>query len=210
MPPADLQPIGRGLCYSGVYMAIAANDPLCARLAEDLDEAFADLVVDHQQLVYGVAVRVVGESSAEDVAQEVFVRAYRALKRYPSERVREMRLRPWLGRMTLNQARNSLRGRKLTADLAEVVETQQSFDDGPALLHQRSEDQRMWARLLAGLPGRYRLAVALRHVDDMSYAEMAETLGKPVGSVKSDVHRGIQLLRAAYDAEQRGIAQEAG
>jgi RNA polymerase sigma-70 factor (ECF subfamily) len=190
-------------------MAIAANDPLCARLAEDLDEAFADLVVDHQQLVYGVAVRVVGESSAEDVAQEVFVRAYRALKRYPSERVREMRLRPWLGRMTLNQARNSLRGRKLTADLAEVVETQQSFDDGPALLHQRSEDQRMWARLLAGLPGRYRLAVALRHVDDMSYAEMAETLGKPVGSVKSDVHRGIQLLRAAYDAEQRGIAQEA-
>jgi RNA polymerase sigma-70 factor (ECF subfamily) len=191
-------------------MAIAANDPLCARLAEDLDEAFADLVVDQQQLVYGVAVRVVGESSAEDVAQEVFVRAYRALKRYPSERVREMRLRPWLGRMTLNQARNSLRGRKLTADLAEVVETQQSFDDGPALLHQRSEDQRMWARLLAGLPGRYRLAVALRHVDDMSYAEMAETLGKPVGSVKSDVHRGLQLLRAAYDAEQRGIAQEAG
>jgi RNA polymerase sigma-70 factor (ECF subfamily) len=68
----------------------------------------------------------------------------------------------------------------------------------------------MWARLLAGLPQRYRLAVALRHVNDMSYAEIAETLGRPLGSVKSDVHRGIQLLRAAYDAEQRGIAQEAG
>ena len=62
----------------------------------------------------------------------------------------------------------------------------------------------MWARLLAGLPQRYRLAVALRHVDDLSYAEIAETLNKPLGSVKSDVHRGIALLRAAYDAEQRG------
>jgi RNA polymerase sigma-70 factor (ECF subfamily) len=66
----------------------------------------------------------------------------------------------------------------------------------------------MWARLLAGLPARYRLAVALRHVDDLSYAEIAETLNKPLGSVKSDVHRGIALLRAAYDAEQRG--QERG
>jgi len=71
----------------------------------------------------------------------------------------------------------------------------------------------MWARLLNGLPARYRLPVALRHVDDLSYAEIAQTLGKPLGSVKSDVHRGIALLRAAYDAEQRGhelgIAQEA-
>ena len=61
----------------------------------------------------------------------------------------------------------------------------------------------MWARLLAGLPDRYRLAVALRHVDGLSYAEIAETLGRPLGSVKSDVHRGTALLRAAYDAEQR-------
>ena len=66
----------------------------------------------------------------------------------------------------------------------------------------------MWGRLLAGLPARYRLPVALRHVDELSYAEIAETLGKPLGSVKSDVHRGIALLRAAYDAEQRG--QERG
>lgn len=189
-------------------MAIAANDPLCARLAGNLDEAFADLVVDHQQLVFGVAARVVGDFAAEDVAQEVFVRAYRALKRYPGERVREMRLRPWLARMALNAARNSIRGRRKLVDLDEVAESKQSSDEGPVQLAQRSEDQRMWARLLAGLPARYRLVVALRHVDDLSYAEIAETLNKPLGSVKSDVHRGIALLRAAYDAEQRG--QERG
>jgi RNA polymerase sigma-70 factor (ECF subfamily) len=191
-------------------MAIAANDPLCARLANDLDEAFADLVLDHQQLVFGVAARVVGGSSAEDVAQEVFVRAYRALKRYPQERVREMRLRPWLARMTLNAARNELRARREHTDVDALTETLRGGGEGPHQHAQRREELRMWARLLAGLPARYRDAVALRHVDDLSYAEIAETLGKPLGSVKSDVHRGIQLLRAAYDAEQRGIAQEAG
>lgn len=204
-----LQPIQRRVCYSGVYMAIADSDPLCARLADDLDSAFPDLVVEHQQLVYGIAMRVVGDYAAEDVAQEVFVRAYRALKRYSPERVQGMRLRPWLGRITLNLARNSLRGRRQEVDIADIAESKQSTDDGPGQLIQRSEEQHMWARLLADLPPRYRLAVALRHVDELSYAELAETLGRPVGSVKSDVHRGIALLRAAYDAEQRGIAQEA-
>jgi len=193
-------------------MAIAENDPLCARLADGLDEAFPELVVQHQQLVFGIAERVVGDSAAEDVAQEVFVRAYRALGRYPAERVRELRLRPWLGRMTINLARNTLRGRRPTtdlADLADLADHPQSTENGPHQHAQRREERRMWARLLAGLPPRYRLAVALRHVDELSYAELAETLGRPVGSVKSDVHRGIALLRAAYDAEQRGIAQEA-
>ncbi|MEP7360248.1 MAG: sigma-70 family RNA polymerase sigma factor [Chloroflexota bacterium] len=185
-------------------MAIAVNDPLCARLADDLDATFPELVVEHQQLVFGVAVRVVGESSAEDVAQEVFVRAYRALKRYPSQRIREMRLRPWLARMALNQARNAHRGRRRHVDVAELGDALPGTDEGPHGQAQRREDQKLWARLLAGLPQRYRLAVALRHIDDLSYAEIAETLGKPLGSVKSDVHRGVALLRAAYDAEQRG------
>lgn len=190
-------------------MAIAANDPLCARLASDLDEAFADLVVDHQLLVFGVAARVVGAFAAEDVAQEVLVRAYRALKRYPHERVREMRLRPWLAQMALNAARNSIRGRRYELDVADLGDGGPTTNEGPHRHSERNEERRMWARLLAGLPARYRLAVALRHVDDLSYAEIAETLNKPLGSVKSDVHRGIALLRAAYDAEQRGIAQEA-
>lgn len=179
-------------------------DDLCARLATDLDGHFTELVVDHQQLVYGVALRVVRDAAgAEDVAQEVFVRAYRAMRRYPEERVRELRLRPWLGRMTLNLARNAIRSRRLHADLDEVGEFEQRNEEGPLQLLQRTEEQRMWGRLLAALPARYRLAVALRHVDGLSYAELAETLGKPLGSVKSDVHRGIDLLRAAYDAEQR-------
>jgi RNA polymerase sigma factor (sigma-70 family) len=186
-------------------------DALCARLAADTDEAFPDLVVTHQDLVFGVALRVVrNDSTAQDVAQEAFVRAYRALKRYPSERVREMRLRPWLARIALNTARNEVRGHRDhdALDGGEVQLVEQS--DGPVRLAERNDERRMWARLLAGLPDKYRLAVSLRYIDDLSYPELAETLGRPLGSVKSDVHRGTALLRAAYDAEQRARgAQEA-
>jgi RNA polymerase sigma factor (sigma-70 family) len=186
-------------------------DALCERLATDVDATFSELVVTHQDLVYGVALRVMhDEHAAQDVAQDAFVRAYRALKRYPGERVRELRLRPWLARIALNAARNELRGRRAHDDIEPEAATPATSDEGPPRLAERSEERRMWARLLAGLPERYRLAVGLRYVDDLSYPELAETLGRPLGSVKSDVHRGTALLRAAYDAEQRALgAREA-
>lgn len=185
-------------------------DDLPARLATDLDGSFGDLVRAHQDLVFGVALRVVGNgASAEDIAQEAFVRAYRALKRYPDQRVKELRARPWLAQITVNLARNHVRARRLHAELDEVAERIPSAAaEGPVRIAERRDDRRMWARLLASLPVRYRLAVALRHVDGLSYDELAETLSRPVGSVKSDVHRGVALLRAAYDAEQRHIAQK--
>jgi RNA polymerase sigma-70 factor (ECF subfamily) len=52
---------------------------------------------------------------------------------------------------------------------------------------------------VAGLPARYREAVVLRHVQELSYDEAAEALGQPVGTVKSNVHRGLQLLRGDND-----------
>ena len=192
------------MCYPDVCM-----DDLTARLAADLDGAFGDFVREHQSLVFGVALRVVSDrASAEDVAQEAFVKAYRALKRFPADRTLGLQARPWLARIALNAGRTHLRNRHGHADLAEVADALPARDDSPLRLSERRDDQRMWARLLAALPDRYRLAVALRHVDGLSYEELAETLNKPVGTCKSDVHRGVALLRAAYDAEQRVIAQK--
>jgi RNA polymerase sigma-70 factor (ECF subfamily) len=205
------QPARKRPCLTCVWMQ-EGSDPLCERLATDVDEAFSAVVETHADLVFGVALRVTrNEVVAEDVAQEAFVRAYRALKRYTPERVRELRLRPWLARVALNAARNEIRARRLHADLDDEAASIPASDEGPLRLVERNDERRMWARLLAGLPDRYRLAVALRYVDDLSYAELAETLGRPLGSVKSDVHRGTALLRAAYDAENRalGDAQEA-
>ena len=182
-------------------------EELSTRLARDLDGTFADLMSEHQDLVFGVALRVTSDRhSAEDVAQEAFVRAYRALQRYPASRIETLRVRPWLARISLNLARNDRRRLRPTDTLDAAVE-QAHTGDGPVRLLERREEHRFWSGLLARLPERYRLAVALRHVEGMSYAEMAEALARPVGSVKSDVHRGVRELRAAYEAEQRLIAQ---
>lgn len=190
------------MCYPRVCM-----DELSQRLAGDLDGSFEDLVRRHQDLVFGVALRVVRDSGrAEDIAQEAFVRAYRALRGYPQHRIRELRPRPWLARIALNLARNEVRRARPHEDLDVHAERAAATDDGPVRLAERSDENVMWARLLAQLPRRYGLAVALRHVDGLSYDELSQTLDRPLGSVKSDVHRGIALLRAAYDAEQRRVA----
>lgn len=185
------------MCYSGVCME------LVERLSSDLDGAFMELVGTHGDLVYGVALRVVKRpAEAEDVAQEAFVRAYRALSRYPAARIRELRLRPWLARIALNQARNAVRARRDEAELDRTSESRAVDGREPVSLAERREERRFWLALLEGLPPRYALAVALRHVEGLSYAELAQTLDRPLGSVKSDVHRGVRLLRTAYEQAQ--------
>ncbi|HEY8691860.1 MAG TPA: RNA polymerase sigma factor, partial [Chloroflexota bacterium] len=67
----------------------------------------------------------------------------------------------------------------------------------PAAIAERTETRADLERVLARLPRRYREAVVLRHVEDLSYPEMAAVLRRPEGTIKSDVHRGLGLLRAA-------------
>lgn len=188
------------MCYPDVCM-----EELAARLARDPDGHFAELMTEHQDLVFGVALRVVGDRhTAEDAAQDAFVRAYRAIKRYPPQRVAEIRLRPWLAQIALNVARNNRRSLRPTDEL-DSASGRAHEGDGPLRLAERREEHRFWSSLLTQLPERYRLAVALRHVEGLSYHEIADTLGRPVGTIKSDVHRGVRELRAAYDAQQRSI-----
>jgi RNA polymerase sigma factor (sigma-70 family) len=86
---------------------------LTARLAADLDGSFEQLVRAHADAVYSVALRLLGDRhEAEDVAQEAFVRAYRSLAAWPADRVRALRPRPWLARITVNLVRNRTRGRR--------------------------------------------------------------------------------------------------
>jgi RNA polymerase sigma-70 factor (ECF subfamily) len=178
------------------------------RLAADLDGAFADLVTEHQDLVFGVALRVVRQrADAEDVAQDAFVRAHRALRGYAPERRTELRLRPWLARIALNLARNHVRRARQVSLTADAPDAAGPRHQEPTSLVERREERRFWARLLAGLPDKYHLAVGLRHVDGLSYSELSEALGRPIGSAKSDVHRGVRLLRAAYEAELRRIEE---
>src|SRR5215218_11426320 len=178
------------------------------RLARDLDGSFEEFVRGHQRLVFGLALRVVGDrGDAEEVAQDTFERAYHALAGYPAERVAAMRLRPWLARIALNLARNRLRRRPPPARPLEDGDGQPLAVAAPAAAEpaqvaERHDDRELLAELLAGLPRGQREAVVLRHVEGLAYAEVAEVLGRPVGTVKTHAHRGVRQLRVELEARK--------
>ena len=94
-------------------LAMVQDEELRGRLAEDLDGAFEDLVRSYQDRLFSFALRLTGRrEDAEEIAQDAFVRAYRALSTYPAERIRGMSLRAWLYQITLNVTRNRMRGKK--------------------------------------------------------------------------------------------------
>jgi len=180
-------------------------DDLAERLAADLDGCFETLVRAYQDRLYAFALRLSGSApDAEEIAQDAFVRAYRALGSYPADRVRALALRPWLYRITLNVARNRGRGRRLRLvsltgddDRPGVAEPVAAARDRPESVFERTERGNELAALVAALPTRHRTAVVLRHVEGMSYREAAAVLDQPIGTVKANAHRGIRSLRAA-------------
>lgn len=183
----------------------SGDDDLTERLAADLDDGFETLVGVHADRLFSIALRVLGNrADAEEAAQDAFVRAYRALEGYEPERIRALRLRAWLATIVVNVCRNRTRVRR-------VATTQLAFEPGaePAADPLARRDLRdTWAALLARLPPAQRTAIVLRHVDGLSYAEMAEALGRPEGTLKAQVHRGLAALREAILAIERRDREE--
>jgi RNA polymerase sigma-70 factor (ECF subfamily) len=177
---------------------ISDDAALVEHLATDLDGSFEHLVLAYQDRLYSFALRYTGRAAdAEDGVQDAFVRAYRALRGYSADRRRALHLRPWLYRITLNVIRNRVRGQRPVLDEAIGERLVATPDEQPEIFAERAERGRDLARLVAGLPERYRSAVILRHVQDLSYAEVAAVLDQPVGTAKANVHRGLRLLRQA-------------
>jgi RNA polymerase sigma-70 factor (ECF subfamily) len=136
-------------------------------------------------------------ADAEDLAQEAFIRAYRALAGYEPQRRRELHPRGWLVAIVANLGRNrARRGRTAETDLDGIASLTPDGHPGPEGIAAGREAARDWRARLDALPPRYGHAVALRHVSGLSYPELAEALGRPVNTVKSDVHRGLRMLRA--------------
>jgi RNA polymerase sigma factor (sigma-70 family) len=178
---------------------------LVERLATDLDGAFEALVESHAGRLFSIAFRMTGDrSDAEEAAQDALVKAYRAMAGYDGDRIRGLRLRPWLATVVLNVCRNRMRVRKVrTVELAFDPATEPAVD--PLA---RRDDKAAWASLLATLPPAQRTAIVLRHVDGLSYAEMAEALGRPEGTLKAQVHRGLLALRDAFAVAERREREE--
>lgn len=181
---------------------------LASQLARNVDAAFPALVADHQDRLFTIALRLLGDRrDAEEVSQDALVRAYRAMHGYPRERIAALRLRPWLASIAVNLARNR---RRRLGDRQPPGSLEPMLDAGydppadrrtaPATTADRRETQLELATLLLRLAPAVRAAIVLRHVDGLSVTEVAEALGRPEGTVKAQVHRGLRELRALVEA----------
>lgn len=196
-----------------VGLAMTQDEVLRDRLAEDLDGSFEELVRTYQDRLFSFALRLTANrQDAEEVAQDAFVRAYRALGTYATERIRAMALRAWLYQITLNVVRNRFRGKKLrVVSLDHPLSPrgdaawEAADDEGarPDARYEESERRTDIASLVAGLPERYRAPLILRYVEGLRLEEVAKVLRQPVGTAKSNVHRGVNALREAMIASRR-------
>ena len=142
-------------------------------------------------------------ADVEDLAQDTFINAYRALRGYDTERTRALRSRGWLASIVANLGRNRARRKRPTTTALEVAPEAVAADASrPDRIVERREMAQAWRSRLDALPSRYGRAVALRHVEGLSYPELAVALDRPLGTVKSDVHRGVRMLREALAQEE--------
>lgn len=173
-----------------------------------MDAAFPRIVREHQDRVFSLALRLCNgdRAAAEELAHVAFVKAHRALTGYDAEQRRALALRPWLATITLNEGRNRTRAASRRRDRVSRDGAIPDRVDGTAIVPEdeavRSGRRAELAAALDLLPAPQRDAVVLRHVAGLSYAEVGDALGRPTGTVKSDVHRAIAALRAAVTPDE--------
>lgn len=185
------------------------TDGAVARAQEGESEAFRDLVERHSDRVFRLAFRMTGNAhDAEDVVQETFLRAYRALSRFDAR----ADFATWVHRIAVNCAIDVLRARKRRgefrrADDAGGLEPDAlpSRNPGPEADALRAETRRGVETALGTLSAKERAAFVLRHFEQMSVEEIARTLQVGSGAVKQSVFRAVRKLRREL-APQEGPA----
>ena len=179
-------------------------------------EKFDTIVDDFQRRLYGFALRMTGNrEDAEEIVQDAFVRAYRALGKMSLEQRSELRLQPWLYTITLNVTRNRLRSKRPTNvaldALADPDALLRESHDGPVrpeTIVEQNAEVALVERALLQLPVHLRAAATLRFIEGRSHPEIAEILHQPIGTVKSHVHRAVRILRRILGPQIGRIAVE--
>jgi len=189
------------------YHDRAVEEPALIDSAQrgDLD-AFNRLVLHYQELAFNVALRVMGEqAAAADATQEAFISAYRSLRGY-----RGGSFRSWLLRIVTNACYDELRRRKRrpAVSLEALAEDSEGEDwigstnpsDNPEVAAQRHELINAIQNCLSGLPSEFRIVAVLVDVQGLDYDEAAQSIGKPLGTVKSRLARARAKLRDCLKA----------
>jgi len=180
---------------------------LVARVQRGDSKAFDLLVRKYQHRITGLIGRYISDwSECQDVAQETFLRAYRALGNFRGD----AQFYTWLHRIAVNTAKNHLvaHNRRPPMDDIDASDAEQ-YDAGARLRDtdtpereaMREELERTVMKAVDALPEELRTAITLREVDGLSYEEIAQKMASPIGTVRSRIFRA----REAIDAELRPL-----
>ena len=187
------------------------DQQLVERVQRGDKRAFDLLVLKYQHKILGLIVRFVRDPhEAQDVAQEAFIKAYRALANFRGD----SQFYTWLYRIAINTAKNYLvsRGRRppesdVSAEDAEFMDGDHGLKDieSPERLMLRDEIEVTVHRAIAALPEDLRMALTLREFDGLSYEDIAAVMQCPVGTVRSRIFRA----REAVDKALQPLLQDA-
>ncbi len=183
------------------------DQDLVRRVQQGDSTAFDALVRKYQHRIVGLIGRYISDwSECQDVAQDAFMRAYRALPNFRGD----AQFYTWLHRIAVNTAKNHLvaQHRRPPTDDIDVGDAEQ-FDTGirlrdtdtPERELMRQEVEQAVMRVVNGLPDDLRVAITLREVDGLSYDEIAQQMACPIGTVRSRIFRA----REAIDQELRPL-----
>lgn len=172
------------------------KDLIC-RAARGDAEAFRQLVEAYQTPAYRLAARMCGPDSAEDVTQEAFLAAWRALPEFRGD----CRFSTWLYRLVSNAAIDCLRREKKHRDTGDVDDLELP-DGGPSPQEQaeRSDTRNAVRRALDRLSPEHRQVLLLRFMQELDYGEIARALDVSEGTVKSRINRAKSKLREVLAA----------
>jgi len=183
-------------------LAVAPSPARTSQTAPSV-EHFEAIVDEYQRRLYGFALRMTGNrEDAEEIVQDAFVRAFRALSKMNVQQRIELRLQPWLYTITLNVTRNRLRSKRTTSVALDALADPDALLSGtskgperPDDIVERSADMVLVENALLQLPMHLRAAATFRFIEGRSHPEIAEILDQPIGTVKSHVHRAVRILR---------------
>ncbi|MBK9526955.1 MAG: sigma-70 family RNA polymerase sigma factor [Acidobacteria bacterium] len=187
----------------GSVRDLSDGDIIAGTVAGRLD-GFEELVRRYQRPITGYVFRMVGEyESALDVTQEVFIKVYNSLHKYSPE----YKFSTWLYRIAHNAAVDHLRRNSITPQSLEAENADGSFQiqiesrlSSPEQDRERSEWRTEIDSVVRALPPAYRDLIMLRHGQDLSYDEIAEVTGLPLGTVKNRLFRARELMREMFIA----------
>lgn len=163
---------------------------ICRSLAGDLT-AFEELIRCYQSRVCRTLYFLLeNQDDVEDVAQEVFIRVFRHLKTFRGD----CEFSTWLHKIVLNTLRNWVRTRKQNVSLDELNDYSYSWSTGDEGSFLTSEEAFEVRKAIRALPEHYRETLVLRHFHDMSYEDIARVQRVPLGTVRSRLAKGRQLL----------------